>query len=70
MKARTPLLQMRYGSLLSSKGWLTDNPKWRGMLVHPRTTQGKTVSKKTVLWVDENKECLHILICHQVIFQS
>ena len=61
---------MRYGSLLSSRKWLSAISKCRGNMVYPSTTLAKTVSKPTVLELRENKGYFNLVACHLVISWS
>ena len=44
MKGIWVLFQMRYGSLICPKEWLSDRPKWRGMLADPGAFQSHAES--------------------------
>ena len=60
--ARGLLFQMRYGSLLCSKNWLTERSNWRGMFLR--------LERTTVLEWCENKSCFSLSGCHLAVYQS
>ena len=60
--AQVLLFQMRYGSLICSKKWLSDRPKCWGMLFE---AEGITVLE----WC-ENRGCLSLSVCHLAVSQS
>ena len=73
MKGIWVLFQMRYGSLICSKEWLSDRPKWRGMLADPGATQPKQEAKQqktTVLEWCENKGLPQLSDCHLAVCWS
>ena len=60
--AQDLLFQMRYGSLICSKKWLSERPNWRGMFLR--------LEGETVLDWCENMSCFSLSGCHMAVSQS
>ena len=60
--AQDLLFQMRYGSLICSKKWLSERPNWRGMFLR--------LEGETVLDWCENMSCFSLSGCHLAVSQS
>ena len=64
MKGIWVLFQMRYGSLICPKEWLSDRPKWRGMLADPGAFQTHDESGIYVLGLI----CTHLSIYSKILY--